>query len=266
VALVAVVFSEQALGVPVRRLVPRLRAEAGQIGISMFDVLGVTPVAFRSLLCRYDSCCPMTGRPIGEVETSRTASLQALRAAVRAACPDEGSAGERLAWFEQWYAKVESPDAPDGSLPGMAAAMRDIHLRDAVLLHLAGSPTGHIAAVLAGPARSRPRQAVHRSEHESGASSAEAQITQMRAAFSRPPDHARLSRGEAWLDESIRSAPPGSRGDALAVLAILAWLDARPSRARWLAGRARADTPGLTLIGLIDDLLARRIPPPWSIS
>jgi hypothetical protein len=82
--------------------------------------------------------------------------------------------------------------------------------------------------------------------------------------FDAMPDAELLARGTALLAEAARTAPPGARGDALAVLAWAAWYQGDGARARLLAARALADKPSQTLAALVDQLLLVGVPPGWT--
>ena len=76
--VVVVVASERALDLRPPRIVPVLRREIRALDLDLFDVLGVTPTVYRSLLCRDPQCCPQQGRPIDEVLASRAAATFVL--------------------------------------------------------------------------------------------------------------------------------------------------------------------------------------------
>ena len=79
----------------------------------------------------------------------------------------------------------------------------------------------------------------------------------------RGPDQERLRIGRIVLAGAVRVAAEGDRGPALAVLAMIAWFEGQGGRARLLVERARADAASVSLIGLVEDLLVSRVPPPW---
>jgi Domain of unknown function (DUF4192) len=288
-AVVAVVFAEAALAVPIRRIVPRLRAEAPAAGLPLVDVLGVTSGAYRSLLCRFDECCPPEGRPIAEVESSQTAVLHVLRGAreggadplggLDPVCGPDPMGGldpmggpapvsaadgltvdQRRDWFDRWSTAMESSESPaalaDGLIEGLGAALADRYLRDAVFLQVVGLPTDQIGHLLLGAERFRLVPGLNRAREDA----------QTQHALERPPRPEATSRADACLLAAGRTVSPGARGPVLTVLAMLAWYDQRPSRARWLATRARVEMPEQSLPRLIDQLLAARVPPPWSVS
>ncbi len=261
-AVVAIVASEQALGGPGRKARAVLEREAQATGVRLRDVLGVTPTSFRSLRCSGPPCCPVGGRSIETVMTSRTAatyvgqgavvaeSEAALLADVRAdpahpefpagtgvVPPASGSdrlpAAERLAWWARWTeaydaAAAEVPgDRPGLSRPsliGLSAALRDGRLRDAVVFHLLGAGRRRVGQLLAG----------------NGFEPAEP-MADLDRLLRRPPDFDRLRSGEQVLAGCARAAPPGERSPALAVLALLAWYRGNGVRARLLVEEGTRD-------------------------
>ena len=77
------------------------------------------------------------------------------------------------------------------------------------------------------------------------------------------PQDDRLRPGRTVLAAAVRVAAEGDRAPALAVLAMIAWFEGRGGRARLLVERASADAASVSLTRLVEDLLLRRVPPPW---
>jgi hypothetical protein len=67
------------------------------------------------------------------------------------------------------------------------------------------------------------------------------------------------------LAHVARTAPPGRRAQALAVLSWMAWWSGAGARARLLAGRALDDEPGHRMALMLDQLLLRGVPPGWAL-
>jgi len=77
------------------------------------------------------------------------------------------------------------------------------------------------------------------------------------------PDAQVLERGRRVLSALARSAPPGRRAEVLALMSWAAWWQGEGGRGRLLAERALADRPGHRLAGLVLQMLAASLPPPW---
>lgn len=248
----------------------------------------MTSTAFGSLICRDRRCCPPEGRPNIEIMSSRTAMVHVLNgetvasseadlladvlpfpgeiAAPRpAGAPGQPPEGRRGQWRQQWWqiwtgARAEAggpsatePPQPPAPVPGLSAALHDFLLRDAVLMDLLGAPDEAVAAMLAGrygdPQAGRPVPA------GSG--------PDLGRLLRQPPRSHVLEPGRIVLAGAVRVAQPGDRAPGLAVLALLAWFQGQGGRSRLLAERAAADSRSVSLIGLVEDLLAGQIEPPW---
>jgi hypothetical protein len=278
-AVAAIVVQEGVLRRPLPPIVRILRRKARQAGLLLVDVLGVTSVAFGSLLCRDAECCPVTGRPIERVMSSRGAIAHVLSGDTVAeeeselladvVGPPEGESGrspadrpplpldprQRVSWWQRWLDacaliadRVSTADA-GRSVAGLSWALHDPYLRDAVLMHVLGAPTEQVRGVLHGLDQDRATQGPL--EPDFG------------ELLARPPGPAATAPGADVLAAAARVAPAGERAPALAVLAMLAWYEGRGGRSRLLVERARTEIPGVSLTRLVEDLLVRRVPPPW---
>jgi hypothetical protein len=180
---------------------------------------------------------------------------------------------QRLIWWRRWgQACAVVAGEPDraGSLPpfcGLSAALHDNLLRDAVLIGLLGAAPLQVRAMLngayGGPSSSPPPADADRLWKGPGRSAKRAFDQELTRLLRRGPDQERLRIGRIVLAGAVRVAAEGDRGPALAVLAMIAWFEGQGGRARLLVERARADAASVSLIGLVEDLLVSRVPPPW---
>lgn len=268
-AVIALVFADDAL--ESHDLATYLEAELGDL--PLLDVLGVTREAYVSLLCPDPRCCPPGGHPVSGVTASRAAVLHvvaghpappppptptpppfappALRRGAEGLGFDPGF--DRVDWYLRWCRALAGGDVPSG----LGATLADGHLRDAVLLNLMGGPGTWINDLLTAPGDPGAGSFVSDLGDDDEAAA------RLEDLLSRRPDPARLERGERVLAAAAEEADPEDRPPALAVLALLAWLDGRTVRAGGLVARAYAAGPELHLLRLVAELLARGIEPPW---
>jgi hypothetical protein len=138
-------------------------------------------------------------------------------------------------WFRIWRSALE-PSAEPSRLPvGLAWALRDVRLRDAVLLSLVPG-TGRLPEeILAGGS------------------------PDLSASLARVPDVDLLERGRELLAGLTRSAAPEHRAEVIAVLAWMAWWSGEGVRARLLVDRAGASR----LATLVGELLLAQVAPLW---
>jgi len=275
-------------GPPHGDLVGRLRRLLTADGWRVIDVLAVGPARWRSYLCHDPVCCPPQGRSLDEVSGSMLAAWmvsqgevlvpdeQALVADVEPAAPPGGwlrrrarpatAAPSTVESLARWRALLRpdcrDPDAGPGDVgPGdvgivdvglvgapaqvrwLAEALQDRWFRDAVLLTLMPDAGTAPDEVLAG---SEPAA--------------------LDALLDTRPDRSLLARWSAPLAAVARSAPPGERADALALLAWAAWWAGDGPRGRLLAARALADRPEDTFAALVDQLLFVGVPPGWLVA
>jgi hypothetical protein len=174
-------------------------------------------------------------------------------------------------------------------MQGFSAALHDSYLRDALLMDLLGASPEEVGAMLDGTFdgpvqnRLRPGDAGFGERHagrcsfgppgpgrfapgdSGGFDPADPQAGELDLGrlLRRPPQGDRLQAARIVLAAAARVAAEGDRAPALAMLAMLAWFDGRGGRARLLVERARADASSVSLTGLVEDLLWRRVPPPW---
>ncbi|HEY6797794.1 MAG TPA: DUF4192 domain-containing protein [Kineosporiaceae bacterium] len=240
-------------------------------GVRVWDVLAVGPSTYRSYLCPEPNCCPAEGRPLAEATGGALAAWMISHG--RSVAPDEasvlefveptvspdprqagptllsGSAEESL---RRWRALLHdgspswsSPEpASRGEFPDvrwLADALQDHWFRDAVLLTLVPDAETVADEALCG-----------------------VDAAAMDGLFDKPPDDDLLQRGTALLAAVARTAPPGQRADALALLAWASWWAGEGARGRLLAARALADQPAHTLAALVDQLLFVGVPPGWA--
>jgi hypothetical protein len=277
----AVVFGVDALATPepVRGV---LRVALPRAGLHVVDVIGVSPTAHGSLLCRAPECCPPAGVALERVLESETAARAVLAGAVLhedeadviadvLALPradlDTGVSSVPLPgavtparWWAYWRAGLRSGDfpatagAPDsGPGPaGFALALLDPDLRDRVALSALGAPP---RAWSRGGDRSGPADRL---------APLDGLVAALPPVLETPPDPARLVAPRRLLARAAREAGPGRRAGALAVLGLQAWYLADGVRARLLTDLARADAgPAVPLTDLVRTALTRGVPPPW---
>jgi hypothetical protein len=275
---------------PHRRLVRDLRRQVLGQGWSLQDVIGVGASRWRSYSCSDPSCCPAAGRPLEEVLASRVATFQIGDGRVLAAdeaglvadvaprpstADTAGTAGSRspaaplvdtsvdpevdssvgasppggldaAAALRRWRALLETvpPAAGRAEAPAqlgwLIEALQDRWLRDAVLLTLVPGSGTAPEELLAG-----------------------GDDSVLDGLLDQAPDTELLERGRVLLSAVARAAPPGSRVDALALLAWMSWWAGDGARARLLAGRALADQPAHRLARLVDSLLRVGVAPEW---
>jgi hypothetical protein len=254
---------------PVVRGVTRcLRDETCRQRLALLDVLHVDSTTYRSLKCTNPRCCPAAGLPLADVLTTPAAAQHVLAGdvllreeadlvadVVAVPARGDGTTGAReppiaagpvatslpgsgLEWFDAWSHYLRGSDLPPGTARELASALGDVALRDAVLASLAGDDEAATAMV-------------HRRRWTG-------------PLFELRPDAQRLERGRLLLAEAARTADPGSRAHALAVLAWAAWHAGNASaRARMLVDLALADDPSHRLAALVNQLLSAAVPPGW---
>ena len=273
--VVAIVATHDALALPpppVAQVFPRRMLQAG---VWLYDLIGVTPTAFRSLACSDASCCPPGGRSLSEVESSRVAVAHVLRGDQLAQSEAEviadvgepvpassgpsgpfgaevGAERNRLRWWRTWCALLGEVEGWSSDQLDLAL-LNDSHLRDAVFVRLAAVPgvvrVRFLAQLLAG------QTPADLSQHWD-------------SLFAGPPDRELLARGEQVLAALARRGTAAERGPVLAVLALLAWYRGNGVRTRLLMERLRAENPVLPeelprLAGLVEMLCATGTAPPW---
>jgi len=295
-ALMALVVSDAAPppgsdpgDLPHRRLARDLRRQARRQGVGVQDVIAVGEHSWRSYSCTEPSCCPPGGRPLAEVLAGRLATTMICEGRVLA--PDEaslvadvapappaaagpgsaerapaepGSAGvppvqrvfadpdarvaDAPALLQRWRELLAvrepspgSPAEPSADLGWLGEALQDRWLRDAVLFTLVPGSGTAPEELLAG--------------------SDDAVLDGL---LDQRPDPELLERGRMLLSAVARSAPPGARVEALALLAWMSWWAGDGARGRLLAGRALDDRPGHRLARLVDGLLRAGVAPGWA--
>ena len=139
-------------------------------------------------------------------------------------------------WLAHWREVLGGTAVAPRS--GFAAALRDVRLRDAVLLTLV-------------PGAGRVPEDLLTGHPVPG------------SVLDGAPDQELLTRGTALLAAAAREAGPGRRADVLGVLAWAAWWSGDGARARLLAERAVAEEPGHRLARLVGLLLEEAVPPRW---
>jgi Domain of unknown function (DUF4192) len=287
-AVVAMIVSERALTDPGREIISLLRRQVAVLGLDLFDVLGVTSSAYRSLICSDPGCCPAEGKPIEAVMASRSAATHVLNGdllvetaeellrdvrpepgldpvpgpVLRSWHPTPGGLGrlspeQRRQWWENWvdaFTAAETVARTTAEKGGSVGTVPVPGLSGA--LHdpyLRDAVLMHLLgapqAQLSSMLRPDP---------------AGVPIPDLGELLARHPDRQRLSDGQSVLAGAARVAAPGDRAPSLAVLALLAWYEGRGGLSRLLAERARDDAPAVSLISLVEDLLLRQLPPPWA--
>ncbi|GAB6897328.1 DUF4192 domain-containing protein [Kineosporia succinea] len=292
--VVALVATHDALSVPPPAVIRALPHRMLKAGLWLYDVIGITPTGFRSLRCPDESCCPSSGRPLSQVETSRVAVAHVLR-------------GDQLAASEEdMIADIGRATDDPGASPTRAGGSREHDL----------GVEGESGGAQAGPADigERARRLWWRTwsallGHAEGWSSDELQVRSLndpflrdaifvrlaaapgelrqrllgqllagRAApnlsdhweelFSEKPDRVLLNRGEEVLAALARRSTAAERGPVLTVLALLAWYRGNGVRTRLLMERVREESPDLPgalprLAELVEMLCITGTAPPW---
>jgi hypothetical protein len=295
--VVALVAAPDALAVPPPPVVRALPSRILRAGIWLYDVIGVTPSAFRSLLCPDETCCPPGGRPLAEVESSRVAMAHVLRGDRLAASeadvigdvgepvqsvqpvppvqPVPGEASGSLDDPEAWSGQDDSDDRPRGdrarrrwwrtwsALLGNAGGWSLEHLQPGPLQdqHLRDAV---FVRLVGEPGETRVRFLTQLLSGQTPPDLSD----QWETLFAGPPDRALLGRGEEILAALARRGTAAERGPVLALLALLAWYRGNGVRARLLMERLRAESPALPeplprLAGLVEMLCATGTAPPW---
>jgi hypothetical protein len=205
---------------------------------------------------------------------------------------DRSSVEKRSTWWPRWVrACAEAAEIPSRGRPlrGFSAALHDSYLRDAVLLDLLDASPEEVGAMLDGTFDGPPHNVVRPADDRFGerrpdpgrcgtpdprrfAAAHPERLGSVEQGFCEPdlgrlllqsPQDDRLRPGRTVLAAAVRVAAEGDRAPALAVLAMIAWFEGRGGRARLLVERASADAASVSLTRLVEDLLLRRVPPPW---
>ncbi|GLY33310.1 hypothetical protein Kisp02_66750 [Kineosporia sp. NBRC 101731] len=274
VRVVALIAVPDALAVPPPMVVRALPQRIARAGLWLYDLIGVTPTAFRSMLCPDGSCCPPGGRPLSEVEASRVAMAHVLRGDRLATSEADvigdvgqavpvGEGGEpevpgehgeraRRIWWRTWNALLG--EAKGWNTDQLALGpLHDSFLRDAIFVRLAAAP---------GPTRQRFLNQLLAGQSPPDLSGYWEEL------FSELPDRVLLARGEQILAVLARRGTASERAPLLAVLALLAWYRGNGVRTRLLMERLREEGPELPeplprLAGLVEMLCTAGIAPPW---
>jgi hypothetical protein len=293
-ATVALVIHDRVLVEPPGRLLDALLTQLSRGGVELVDLIGVGESTYRSLLCGDDACCAGGGVGLDDVLGSRVAATHVLagdvvaddeRGLVADVQPDpdapdhsggedpgeEDPAGpgtrgarrseaprraERRRWWRTWTASFQAGRISPQDATGLARALRDPVLRDAVMVDVLGAPPTVTARLLEAETLAAAAALL-----DSGGA---ADFGRLLAAPPGPVGAERMGRARSVLSAAARAAPNGCRADALATLAWLAWYAGEGVRARLLARRATADEAAHSLALLVDELLAAQIPPPWA--
>jgi len=269
-AAIAVLCRDTACDPPRPPAVRVVRRELPRAGLGLVDMIAVGRRGYRSYLCHDPGCCPPEGRPLAEVMAGEVAARMVLaghtvvedEAALIADVmppggPAEGPAGvgrggappgpaavrgappSSTEVLAAWRRTLEQAEPDPAVIAGLATALADVRLRDAILLTLVPGAGPAPEDVLAG------RQ------------------VDLERLLSRPPEEDLVDRGRSHLAAAARAAPPPARADVLATLAWLAWWTGHGGRARLLADLAQTTRPGHRLAGLVTALLHTCAPPPW---
>jgi Domain of unknown function (DUF4192) len=257
-----------------------VRAVRQALRVAGVRVAGVALVGsgwVRSLDCTDPRCCPPGGAPLGDLAGTRTAAGMVLRGKVLAADeaglvadvepvpwpgavllaePPAAAAPLGLArWRALLQARLAAPRPGREPLPAevawLVAGLRDLRLRDAVLVSVLPAPKG--AAFTRRPQDPAADLAAGRGES----------MPDITALTGSRPDAEVFEAARALLAQVARGAPPGSRAEALAVLGWMAWWQGSGARGRLLVGLALADDPAHRLAAIVDQLLAHAVPPSW---
>jgi hypothetical protein len=249
-----------------RALVRAAHAGLVHAAIGLADVLVVVGERFRSVLCADPGCCPPEGAVLGDLRATATGAAQVLQG--RTLVPGEadltadvrpepwprttaaGSPMSPAAALERWRAmiadrvasEVPPPDPAPADVAWLVPALADLGFRDAALVALMPGAADLPDELVAGRGRN-------------DVDWARAEAT--------PPDRSLLEAGRALLAAVARGAPPGSRAEALALLAWASWWQGVGARARLLAALALQDRPGHRLALIVDELLLRGVRPAW---
>jgi hypothetical protein len=251
---------------PHRGLVRQLHRVAEGGGWSVVDVLAVGESTWRAYGCHDVTCCPTDGFSLDEVFTGRVATELVAAGYVLAsdeehlvadvdptlpsAPPEPGIARptgpdpvDPRDALSRWRELLARPaDATAADLGMIAESLPDRWFRDALLITLVPGSGTVPEEVLAG-----------------------ADDAVLDAVFDADPDRELLERGRVLLSAVARTAPPGFRADALALLAWAAWWSGEGARGRLLVQRALADVPSHRLAGLVDQLLLMGVAPDWVV-
>jgi hypothetical protein len=196
---------------------------------------------------------------------------------------DRTSGKWRVHWWQRWQqACVDAAAVPARGEPihGLSRALHEWHLRDAVLMDLLGASDREVQEMLAGTYNWRAQSLLGPKGDEFGGRRAAGTraatgensgsdpgapewMSDLGRLLRQPPRDDRLRAGQTVLAAAARVAAEGDRAPALALLALLSWFEGRGGRARLLLERALDDAPSVSLAALVDDLLLRRVPPPW---
>jgi hypothetical protein len=199
------------------------------------------------------------------------------------AAPVPLTRAERRGWWRRWVTGFEAtregvPD-PAIDLTGLAGALHDPDLRDRVLMDLLGVDPSVLPSWLAGgwwgealwDGGGMPGDPGVRGDAgmrgDAGPVGGVGGVSGVGMVdgeeHRKPPDEDRLRNGEATLAAVVRTAAPGDRGPALALMAMVAWYLGRNSRSRLLLEQALADGRPPALAGLVGNLLRGHHRPPW---
>jgi hypothetical protein len=145
---------------------------------------------------------------------------------------------DRPAGLHQPRSPRPEPPAP-AELPALAASLRDPELRDAIMVSLVPG-TGELPeALLSG------------------------KQVDLGAVLRAVPDGELTRRGEEALAVLARAAARADRAHPVATLALLSWWSGHGTRARLLADHALQLDPDHALAGLVQEMLAAVLCPPW---
>lgn len=241
-------------------LVRWLRRELPRRGIEVFDVMAVGAHRYRSYLCQDPACCPTDGFSLEEVASSELAAHMVVEGHVVAeseqdlvadvqpdpahqvtACQlSQAVVPDRARALRRWRELIATGAAEVDDPAAFLVALRDVRLRDAVMLTLIPGSGQAPELVLSGEV-----------------------VMPGAGLWDLRPDDDLVERGRRLLAGLVRVAPPGERVEALSILAWLAWWCNYAVRCRLLVDLALTDCPEHRLARLMFQVHAAGIPPTW---
>ncbi|WP_299039864.1 DUF4192 domain-containing protein [uncultured Pseudokineococcus sp.] len=256
-----------------RRAASTLTAALDEARHPVLETLWVTPTAYGSATCADPDCCPPTGHPLSDLDSTLIRATDVTNG--RALVPTRADlipapatpAARRLAEAARAAWTAEHP------------ATNPAHTRDALQVWTTALATpadvdpstyGHLAAVLTDPTW-RDLVITHAATDGTGINpeTATARTDAIRAMLALPGEPTQRP-GEnlpAALDLLMRTAAHATGSPAAhawAATALLAWYSGHGARAALAAEAAHNADPDNTLAALATQILAAQIPPAWT--
>ena len=264
--------------------------EAASAPFGEVPVWVVTEEGYLALDCA-ESCCPVGGRPLAELEGTQVGAQMVLAgsavagsredvARIRPAGGDARKAVARVRrrWVARRHAATSEEALEQWRLESIRAWRRAVAEAADASLHIGGSALGRLEAGLAdtrvrdgvlvalvpGTGTLAERSVLGRCtspEADTGLADALALVVDPSAGVMPPAGATRVH--ERTLERVVAHGERTRQAPALTLLALIAWWRGDGARAQLLLAGAFESDPSYRLAHLIDDAVGQGVPPGW---